>query len=91
MRLASGVAVFKLPLTAGTSYRNYQATLANGDKIIQTSPKLKPTKISTGNGIRVRVSFNRLEVSQRYHFTLKGVAANGALEHVDDYYFRVTK
>ena len=89
--LASGSAEFELPLTDGTSYQNYQAILLNGDKIIQTFPKLKPTKISTGKGIRIRVPFNRLEASQRYHFTLNGVAANGALELVDNYYFRVTK
>ena len=87
----SGSAEFELPLTGGTTYQNYQATLLNGDKIIQTFPRLKPTKISTGNGIRIRVPSNMLEASQRYHFTLKGVAANGALELVDNYYFRVTK
>ena len=89
--LGSGSAEFELPLTGGSSYSTYQVTLASGDKIIQTFTRLKRTKISTGNGIRIRVSSNLLEGSQRYHFILKGVAANGSLELVDNYYFRVTK
>ena len=91
MPLGSGSAEFELPLTGDTSYQNYQAILLNGDKIIQTFPRLKPAKISTGPGIRVRVPSNILEASQRYHFVLKGLAANGTLELVDNYYFRVTK
>jgi hypothetical protein len=89
--LGSGSAEFELPLTGDTSYQNYQAILLNGDKVIQTFPRLKPTKISTGKGIRIRLPANLLEASQRYHFVLKGVAANGSLELVDNYYFHVTK
>ena len=90
--LASGPAGFELAITQNTSYPTFQATLEQDSIKIQTWPNLRPAKIhSLGNVIRIRVPFNLLEESKLYHFVLKGVAANGNLEDVDKYYFRVKK
>jgi hypothetical protein len=90
--LASGPAGFELAITQNTSYPTFQATLEQDGIKIQTWPNLRPAKIhSLGNVIRIRVPFNLLEESKLYHFVLKGVAANGNLEDVDKYYFRVKK
>ena len=88
--LSSGPAYFELPLIGNTSYRTYQATLESDGQTIQTWPNLKATKISSGNGIRVRVPFDQLKVSQRYRIVLKGITANHTLQPVDEYYFRAT-
>ena len=87
----SGTVEFQLPLTGNPSYRRYEASLEkeNGEPI-QTWSR-KPTKIITGNGVRVSVPFSQLEVSQHYRIVLKGIAANGNLEPFDEYHFVVTK
>jgi hypothetical protein len=80
-----------LALIGGASYPSYQATLEQGGKTIQPWSNLKPTKIVSGRkGIRIPIPFDRLKASQRYHIVLDGVAQNGNLEHVDDYYFDAT-
>lgn len=80
-----------LALIGGASYRSYQATLEQDGKTIQPWSNLKPTKIVSGRkGIRIPIPFDRLRASQRYHIVLDGVARNGNLEHVDDYYFDAT-
>ena len=90
--LASGAALFELAITQNTSYPTFQATLEQDGIQIKTWPNLKSSKShSLGNVIRIHVPFNLLEESKHYHFVLKGVAANGALEDVDKYSFRVTK
>lgn len=80
-----------LYLIDGASYRSYQATLEHNGKTIQPWSNLKPTRIiSGGKGIRIAIPFDRLKASQRYRIVLEGVARNGNLEHVDDYYFDAT-
>jgi hypothetical protein len=90
--LASRPARFELAIRENASYPTFQATLEQDGIQIQTWSNLKPARIhGLGRSIRIRVPFNLLEESKPYHFLLKGVAANGALEHVDRYLFRVTK
>ncbi|HET6976034.1 MAG TPA: hypothetical protein VFI24_06915 [Pyrinomonadaceae bacterium] len=80
---------FQLPLTGTTTYRSYKASLEkeNG-QAIQTWT-VKPSRITSGNGVRVSVPSSQLEVSQRYRIVLKGIAANGNLQFYDEYYFVV--
>lgn len=71
--------------------QNYQATLEklslNGQPI-QTWSKLTPQKSKDGKVIHVQVSADLLKRNQTYRIVLKGVAANGNLERVDDYQFK---
>lgn len=71
--------------------RNYQATLEklplNGQPL-QTWSTLTPRKSRDGNVIRVKVSPDLLKSNQTYRIVLEGVAANGNLEHVDNYQFK---
>lgn len=86
----SGTIELQLPLTGTTTYRSYEASLeTENGKPIQTWT-VKPTRIISGNGVRVSVSSNQLEVSQRYRIVLKGIVANRNLQPVDEYYFVVT-
>jgi hypothetical protein len=89
--LTSGTKHLDLALIGGASYGSYHATLEQDGKTIQPWSNLKPTKIiSGGKGIRIPIPFDQLKSSQRYHIVLDGVARNGNLEHVDDYYFDAT-
>jgi len=85
-----GTVELRLPLTGNPSYRRYEASLEreNGESI-QTWT-VKPTRIISGNIVRVSVPFSRLEVSQRYRIVLKGIAANGNSQPYEKYYFVVT-
>ena len=71
--------------------RNYQATLEKLPLVgqpIQTWSNLTPRKSRDGNVIHVRVSPDLLKSNQTYRIVLKGVAANGNLERVDNYQFK---
>jgi hypothetical protein len=71
--------------------RNYQATLEKlplNEPPIQTWSRLTPKKSKDGNVILVRVPPDLLKSNQTYRIALKGVAANGNLEHVDNYQFK---
>lgn len=88
--LSSNIAGFELPLVLDESYRSYNATLNADGRVMETWSKLKPTRSRSISVIRVSFPSNQLQLSQRYHFVLNGVAANGDVKHVADYYFRVT-
>jgi hypothetical protein len=88
--LSSSTAGFELPLVSDKPYRDYVATLNAGSTVINTWSNLKPARSKSIKVIRVNFQLNQLEVSQRYHFVLNGVADNGDVIHVTDYYFRVT-
>lgn len=88
--LSSNIAGFELPLVSGKSYRSYNATLNADGTVIETWPKLKPTRSRSISVIRISFPSNQLRLSQRYHFVVNGIAADGDIKHVADYYFRVT-
>src|SRR5215213_6776950 len=85
---SSAAAGLDLPLVSDTSFRSYEATLEMDAKVLKTWANLKPTKSGSVKVIRVSVPSDVLQLSQRYKFVLNGLAANGDLKHVENYYFR---
>ena len=75
-----------LPLTDGTPYRSYQATLDQDGTRLKTWSNLKPAR----QRIRIPIPFDVLKASQRYHILLHGLAPNGNLEYVNEYHFDAT-
>jgi hypothetical protein len=88
--LSSNFPGFELPLVSNKSYPTYDAALKTDGTVIKTWSKLKPTRSGSITVIRIGFPLNQLQVSQRYHFVLDGVAANGDVKHIADYYFRTT-
>jgi len=81
----------RLLLVTNTSSRHYQATLEKlpvAGPAIQTWTTLTSRRSSVGTVIHVHVSPDLLEKNQDYRIVLNAVAANGDLQHVDDYRFK---
>jgi hypothetical protein len=88
--LSSNLAGFELPLVSDKSYRSYDATLKTNGRVMKTWSKLTPTRSGSIKVIRLSLPSNQLQGSQRYQFALDGLAANGDIQHVADYFFRTT-
>jgi hypothetical protein len=90
VRLSPGAVNFELPLVSDTSYRTYRVTLETNGKVIKTWARLNAVRSKPVNVIRISVPADQLQVSQRYRFVLNGLSSNNDLQHVEDYYFRMT-
>jgi hypothetical protein len=87
----AGSVNLQLPLIGETSYRNFRATLFN-DKNVSVNEwrGLKSSTAKTGRSVFVNVPA-KLFKPQQYYIELRGVAANGETEVLNNYRFQVVK
>jgi len=90
--IPSGTSIVELrcPLPNG-SYGSYQATLrvVNGGEVFAVD-KLQAEATGDGKTLHLRIPA-RVLMPQDYIFSVKGLTADGRLEDVADYFFRIVK